>query len=486
MTNNKEFGKIRRVIFPIYAEELRKFIPLTSIFYIISFNYSALRSLKDMFLLNNAGAEVIYYLKLFAVTPTIVIFTIIYSKISRKVDRDARFNIIIAYFLVFFGICYFFLLPNLESLKLDGLADRLEVSAPKMLGLWEAIRYWPLSLFYVNAEAWGTFGLGIVFWTFVNEITSAKQAKRFYSFLSLGASVGLITAGTILKAFRKDFGLILGFVVVLIAVLLVVYNFFALDIKKNPALYQVEIKPKKKKAKMSFLESFKFLTQSSYLALIAILVIAYGMVISLFESAWKAQIKELLRITGDKTISAVVYGDQSIYGGIISILLTVFLSAPIMNKGWRFAASVTPVVTLVATILFFSFLYFQESLSGIAEFFGTTPIYMAVMFGLANAVFIKSAKYILFDPTKERAYIPLDDESKIRGKAAVDGVGSRLGKSLGSLILTTILLPFFGDGLIENIQYHIFFIILLLLIAWLVAVKKLSVKFYELTGETEK
>jgi AAA family ATP:ADP antiporter len=140
-------------------------------------------------------------------------------------------------------------------------------------------------------------------------------------------------------------------------------------------------------------------------------------------------------------------------------------------------------VTIVATVLFFSFLYFQDYLSVVTQYFGVTPIYMAVMFGLGNVVFIKSAKYILFDPTKERAYIPLDEELKIRGKAAVDGVGSRLGKSLGSFILTVILLPLFGNGLIQNVQYHIFFIIILLLIAWLVAVKKLGVKFNELTAD---
>lgn len=485
MGNNKEFGRIRSIIFPIYNNELRKFIPLTLIFFIISFNYSALRSLKDMFILNKAGAEVIYYLKLFGVMPIIILFTIIYSQISRVVDRDARFNIVIAYFLVFFVLSYCFLLPNLSSLTLDSLADSLEARAPRVLGLWEAIRYWPLSLFYVNAEAWGTIALGIVFWTFVNEITGAKQAKRVYSFLSLGSSIGLITAGIMLKAFRKDFDMLLGLVVVLITILLVIYNIFARDIKRNPSRYQVEHTPKKKKAKISFVESFKFLIKSSYLALIAILVISYGVVVSLFESAWKSQIKELLKITGDKSITAMVYGDQSIYGGVVAILLAVFLSAPIMNRGWRFAASVTPFITLGATILFFSFLYFQDSLSGVADFFGATPILMAVMFGLCNVVFIKAAKYTLFDPTKERAYILLDEESKVRGKAAVDGVGSLLGKSLGSLILTTVLLPFFGDGLIENIQYHVFFIILLLLIVWLVAIKKLSVKFHELTEEKE-
>jgi len=73
-------------------------------------------------------------------------------------------------------------------------------------------------------------------------------------------------------------------VLILGLVLLVVYNFFSRDINANPDLYQIVKKKKKKKIKLSFTESFKFLSKSSYLAYISLLVISYGMVISLFES----------------------------------------------------------------------------------------------------------------------------------------------------------------------------------------------------------
>ena len=59
---------------------------------------------------------------------------------------------------------------------------------------------------------------------------------------------------------------------------------------------------------------------------------------------------------------------------------------------------------------------------------------LAVVFGTAQNIMSKSAKYSLFDPTKEMAYIPLDQESKVKGKAAIDVVGARLGKSGGSLV----------------------------------------------------
>jgi AAA family ATP:ADP antiporter len=106
---------------------------------------------------------------------------------------------------------------------------------------------------------------------------------------------------------------------------------------------------------------------------------------------------------------------------------------------------------------------------------------MGVMFGLLNVMFIKSAKYTLFDPTKETSYIPLDDESKTIGKAAVDGVGARLGKSLGSLILTTWLVPFVGDGKIENVKQYILIMLALIIVLWVYSVNRLSVMFNELT-----
>ncbi len=479
MESNPELSKLRRNVFPIHRHELRKFLPLTFIFFMISFNYSTLRSLKDIYVLEHAGAEVIYYLKLFGVTPAILLLTIAYNRISKIVDRVRMFNIVIAYFLVFFGVSYLFLIPNLEALQLDSFADSLNVSFPTMKSLWEPVRYWPLSLFYINAEAWGTMALGVLFWTFVNEITGVEQSRRFYSFLSLGAAVGLILAGILLKTCKEQLNLVLGACVGLIGTIIVVYNRFAYNIHKHPELYQIEQKPKKKKEKLSFSESFRFLVKSKYLALIATLIICYGVVISLFESVWKAKIKALT--VGNEGMLADIYGNQGILSGILSIVLIIFLSTPIMRRGWRFAASVTPVVTLIATIIFFAFLCVQDVLGSTTALWGFSPLSLAVTFGLINVVFVKAFKYTLFDPTKERAYIPLDEESKIRGKAAVDGVGSRLGKSLGSLIITFFLVPVFGS--IHKAEYVIFFLIMVMLVLWIVAVNKLSVLFKEHTDE---
>ena len=59
---------------------------------------------------------------------------------------------------------------------------------------------------------------------------------------------------------------------------------------------------------------------------------------------------------------------------------------------------------------------------------------MAVFIGVAQNILSKSAKYSLFDPCKEMAYILLDQDSKTKDKVAVDIIENPLGKSGGSLI----------------------------------------------------
>lgn len=58
-------------------------------------------------------------------------------------------------------------------------------------------------------------------------------------------------------------------------------------------------------------------------------------------------------------------------------------------------------------------------------------------------VFAKGAKFSMFKPAEEMVYIGLDQESRTKGKAAIDVVGAQSGKSAGSVLqqVTISLLP---------------------------------------------
>ena len=54
-------------------------------------------------------------------------------------------------------------------------------------------------------------------------------------------------------------------------------------------------------------------------------------------------------------------------------------------------------------------------------------------------MFARSSKFSLFDPAKEMVYIDMSREEKMEGKAAVDLVGSQIGKSGASWMIQAML-----------------------------------------------
>lgn len=89
----------------------------------------------------------------------------------------------------------------------------------------------------------------------------------------------------------------------------------------------------------------------------------------------------------------------------------------------------------------------------------------------ALQVVARSAKFSLFDPAKEMVYIEMDREEKQQGKAAVDLVGSQVGKSGGAWITQALLL---GLGSISAALPIISLTFTGVVVAWLRAVGRLG------------
>ncbi|MCB1135991.1 MAG: NTP/NDP exchange transporter, partial [Chlamydiia bacterium] len=367
-------------------------------------------------------------------------------------------------------------------------------------GLVECVRSWPYALFYILAELWGSVVLSLLFWSFANEITKVSEAKRFYSLFGLGANLALMVSGPYIVActsLRKTAGnwgvdperlsinLLMGAVVLMGIGIIVIYRYINLNVLTDKRFYDPEAedqsakKGKKKKPKMSLGESVGFLLKSKYLGCLCILVMAYGVAINLVEVTWKHHLKlqypDIIEYTK-------FMGMFSTVTGIVTVIMMLFVGGNAVRRGWGFAAMITPAVLMITSTGFFSFVLFQDALSGLVAVFHSTPLFLAVLFGAAQNIMSKSSKYSLFDPTKEMAYIPLDQESKVKGKAAIDVVGARLGKSGGSLIQQGLIVTL---GSVGAMAPWVAVMVIIIVAGWMVAVRSLNKQFLALTAERE-
>ncbi len=498
-TQVKEFGKWRSFFWPVHSFELKKLLPMFMLFFFINFNYTILRDTKDALIVTapGSGAEAIPFLKMWGVLPFAILFMVVYSKLSNLMSKQKLFYTMISIFVVFFALFAFVLYPYREILHPTAAADRLQAFLPQgFAGLIAIFRNWTYALFYIMSELWGSVALSLLFWGFANDITRVSESKRFYAMFGLGANLGMVVSGPIIIKFSDirsslpahvdawgiTLNWMLTFVVISAMLAMGIYYWINKNVLTDARFYDsTEVKKsKKEKPKLSLKESFLFLARSPYIGCLAILVIGYGIAINLVEVTWKSQLK--LQYPNGNEYNAFM-GKFSTVTGITTILMMLFVGGNVIRKfGWGVGALITPVVLLVTGVGFFSFVIFRDSLTGFISMLGTTPLMLAVLFGMAQNIMSKSAKYSLFDPTKEMAYIPLDQESKVKGKAAIDVVGARLGKSSGSLIQQILIVSF---GSLAAVTPIIGGILFLIIGAWIFAARSLNKRFIALTAQKD-
>lgn len=82
----------------------------------------------------------------------------------------------------------------------------------------------------------------------------------------------------------------------------------------------------------------------------------------------------------------------------------------------------------------------RRAAGNVAATTSAVALHAIVIAGALLQVFSRGAKFSLFKPAEEMVYIGLDDESRTKGKAAIDVVGAQSGKSVGSLLQQALLI----------------------------------------------
>lgn len=507
----EEFTGWRKLVWPIHSFEVKKFLPMGLMMFCILFIYTVLRDTKDAILVNapGAGAESLAFAKGIGVTASAVIFMILYTKAANVFNREGLFYVTALPFLTFFGLFPYFIYPFVDNLHMSlETINNLQEAYPNLKWIIPLVGNWTYTLFYILSELWGSAVLSLLFWQFANAITPVKEARRFYGMFGFVGNFGLVFSGPaiiIVSRYVRSFELsraettglmlqyLMAFVIVAGILLLATFYWMNRAVLTDKRYYDPEAmgETKKKKAKLSMAESFKYILQSPYLGLIAMLVLAYGVSINLFEGVWKGQIK--IAYPSEAEYNEVMGGLSTVTGAIALVLMLVG-SNLLRRFSWKSCALITPVVLITGVLVFFGVIYYNNMqlpegmiiVDAISNgVINRELIVFAVILGLFVNAFGKAVKYSLFDPTKEMAYIPLDQELKVKGKAAVDVIGGRGGKSLGSYVQMGLLTAFSGSALYQLVPI-IAPIAIGIVFLWILSVFGLSTRFKALTEQKEK
>ncbi len=491
-------SKFRNVVWPIRSNEFAKFFPMAILMFTILLNQNIVRIMKDSIVMTMVGPEVISFVKLWGEMPAGIIFVIIYAKMCNLMTTEKAFRIVVTFFLGFFTIFGFVLFPNAEYFHPDtNIIAGYVLEYPHLKWFIVIWGKWSYILFYIMGELWPIIVFSLLYWQLANKITKTDEATRFYSFFSLFGQTNLLISGSVILYFKSE-GHCLMFLfdehlektelmlkslmtVVLITgiFLLMIHYFIEKFIMTDPKYYQ-PIK-RREVLKLSIRESLRMTLSSKYLGLICLIIVSYGMCVNLIEGVWMSKVRDQY-ITPQGFMS--YHGTVLFWTGVFTLFCSFLGSSIIRHLGWFWGAVITPAMIMVAGTMFFTFVALENHLEAI--FTGMTfltPLAIITFIGGLQNVLGKGTKYSLFDATKEMAYIPLNDEMKTKGKAAVDVLGNKIGKSSGAIV-QFIIFTIFPSSNYDDISVFLGAIFIVVCILWIYAVRSLGREYNHLVKET--
>jgi AAA family ATP:ADP antiporter len=490
--------KIVYTLMPVRRDEIKKCISIGMMYFFILGNYDILRTLKDSLVVTNIGPESSTFIKMYVITPVALSFMLLYTYMSERLSFDKIFLGIVTFFLVFFVIFGFVIFPNQELFHPD--PERIDQLINSKLHLfffnldlahfkWFLKLYgkWSFVFYYVMAELWGSAMIFMMYWQFVNHTTKVEDAKRLYPVYGFIAHIGAALAGIAAermthiqaKHFMPSFMLAASFCTIC-STILFLYNYRTTRMQhfKTTAFN----KAGELRSKLTLIESLKIIVSSTYLRLIIVVVLSYGICINLIEGL----LRKSASLAYPDTISYTrFYGEITVYTAIGAIAGMVTSGPLLRSCGWLFGALVTPIVMLITGILFAAFFLFGDHLAPYILPYGTSIALVAAWIGAIQNILTKTVKYSFFDITKEMAYIPAGEHLRSKGKAAVDIIGQRWGKSLGAFIQSTLFI-IFPLATYMTIAPYLIIVYICIIAIWIFSTKKLHVAYLHKIEEHER
>lgn len=468
----------------IKRNEIPCFTYMSLMMFLFIYVYTTVRDTKDTLVVSNCGAESIPFLKMYGVMPSALLFIVVYSKLSLVCDKQILFYATLLPFFAFYAIFAFILYPNKDTIHFL-FGQHLAGSSGPVTNL---IRYWTFSLYFIVSELWASAGVPLLFWQVANDITTVSQAKRFYPLFAVTGNLAPIVSGRVMsmlineqKAKGLDFGstlkriatIKLGCGVVISLLYKLIYretNVKLNDMEteiltKGPQATKIEVDGARRKTSLT--ESIRILAQSKELKSIAFMVLGYNICIEITEVLWKGLLRKV-HPSESEYMKYMSSFSQKV--GYTAIVLQLIAPSIIKRLGWTISSQLTPLVMFAIALPFFFSVAISSKSSEII------PTTLALHIGTLQNIVNKVAKYSMFDPLKEIAYIPLGPDVKTKGKASVDVLGARLGRSVAAGLQQILVI--FSGGILECATYLGAFYIGTIAL-WMSSVKALGKLFDE-------
>ncbi|MBN1271290.1 MAG: MFS transporter [Candidatus Aminicenantes bacterium] len=365
-------------------------------FFLITLAFGVIKSLRDASYLDKLGPENLPIAYATAIIVGVVVA--FHAKLQVKISR----RILIIYTLVFsFLMCILFFLLFQTGWK------------------WLPLAYW----------IWANLVVVLLitqFWITVNDVLNPREAKRMIGFFGsggiLGGIIGGILTGFLAKS-NESYALLFIPSVFLMVCIFVVGAVFRWNERRLEEKMPGKEKTRKQKVtetKVGFHVCFDTVRKSSYLKLLALVVVITGIVSTFIDWQSKNIIANWPSIKENLTAFFGIFSAGML---VFAFLLQLLMTSNIIRRfGLGLALLVYPLI-----LFFCSF--------GIA-------VWPVIFFAIVIKGADKSLSYSLNQSARELLYIPISPVVKYRAKVFIDMFLNRLAKGVGAgFLLLIFLLP---------------------------------------------